>query len=180
MASACLTVCVIKMALRRPRLQRPHAKATMNDFKLGRGVRVAPHLVIWRTDCGIDLLKSVLLISSSGKTLPGLFWRPSLRVTGVTHNRVKTWHVSVPCSSETHICRCPKGRYDKWESSSGIPPRLQSWIKATGLLCHRKLHSSGPAGAPQINLLIIRPLKHPSTLKKIDIARTGNTWQIDI
>lgn len=159
------------MALRRLRLQRPHAKAPMNDFKL------APHTTItlplltdppsWQTDCGVDSLKSSLLIASNGENLPGLFWSLSLRVrfTGVTHNMVKTWRVSMPCSSETHICWCPKGRYDKWESSSGIPLRLWSWIKATGLLCHRKLHSSNPVGAQEINLLIIHPLKHPPTLK---------------
>lgn len=135
-ASACLNVCVIKMALGLPRLQRPHAKAPMNDFKLDRGVKLAPHTTIILplltdppsrpTDCGIDFLKSFLLIANNGKNLPRVIGSPSLRVrfTRVTHNMVKTWHVSMPCNSETHICWCPKGRYDKWESSSGIPPAV--------------------------------------------------------
>lgn len=130
-ASACLHVCVIKMALGPPRLQRPHAKAPMNDFKSDRGVKLAPHTTIILPLLTDPPSRHGRLWDRLPKILPSYRqkWEngsPSLRVrvTRVTHNMVKTWHVSMPCSSESHICWCPKGRYDKWESSSGIPPAV--------------------------------------------------------
>lgn len=122
--SACLNVCVIKSTLRPSRLQLADAETPINDFNLDRGWKLASRttfiLPLWQIGGASSFQNpdfSSLLVrgTSSGHPLS------RVRFTRITH-MVKTWHVSVPCSSDTHVCWCPKGRYDKWESSNGIPP----------------------------------------------------------